>query len=260
MAVVVTIAVAACHGESPHIIDGGPADPDAGCGTPTCSLDYWACSDAGVAWHSSGCNPIAAPGNQGCDPGQRCVWYLLCETADGGHLGTLGCVRDDGTAGLGEACTPASVETPDDCENGLVCVDGTCHDVCGFDGSANAACAPGFNCTRHDGLYTNGDNDPYAGALFCLPESSICNPLGAPGNQGCDEGFRCTWSIEQEEPERLGKLACVPEGTLGAGEACTPATVGLVDDCQSGLICAGGVCADICGFDGSAAAACAPGW
>lgn len=245
IAVVVMVAAGACHDEPPRIIDGFDPDASEGCGPETCSLDYWACSDGGVAWHLSSCNPLSGPGSQGCNPGQRCVWYLLCETADGEHLGTLGCVPD-ATAGLGEACTPPTVETPDDCASGLVCVDGTCHDVCGFDGSANAACAPGYNCTHHDGLFSNGDDDPLAGA--CDPGCDPVTQLRIIDGQPCGAGMGCYVVSSQTETVAV----CANAGEIGHGEAitgpafansCVPGAQPRRRDGMSNTFECGGLCA-----------------
>ncbi len=134
------------------------------------------------------CNPLSPPGQQGCLTGQKCTWIQVQDTPE--DLGKLGCVPD-GTVALGGVCTQGAVgETTgfDDCAAGLICIAGSCSDICGFDGSANAACAAGFNCTRYSSLFANGDDDPVAGA--CNPG---CDPLtqqktgggNCPANNGC---------------------------------------------------------------------------
>ena len=90
----------------------------------------------------------------------------------------------------------------------------------------------------------------------------VCNPLAAPGSQGCATGQKCTWIEIADTPDPLGKVGCVPDGTAQLGAACTRGAVGEAtgfDNCAAGLICIGSVCQDICGFDGSANAACGAG-
>ena len=134
------------------------------------------------------CDPLAAPGAQGCSPGEKCTWINVTEMPM--PLGEVGCVPD-GTAPLEGACTQGPVgETTgyDDCVAGLYCINSVCRDLCGFDGSPNAACAAGHSCTRYSGVFANGDDDPTAGA--CIES---CNPLTqltgsgdpCPANEGC---------------------------------------------------------------------------
>jgi hypothetical protein len=95
---------------------------------------------------------------------------------------------------LGGACTtgtPGESSGYDDCAAGLYCVQNVCHDICGFDGSVEAACAAGYNCTRYANTFANGDDDPIAG---------ICNP-------GCD-------------PLTQTKIGTSPPQSCGAGNGC----------------------------------------
>jgi hypothetical protein len=90
-----------------------------------------------------------------------------------------------------------------------------------------------------------------------------CNPNGAPGQQGCLTGQKCTWVQIQDSPEPLGKVACVPDGTVQLDGACTVGAVGETtgyDDCAAGLYCISNVCKDVCGFDGAVGAACQSGY
>ncbi|HUQ08092.1 MAG TPA: hypothetical protein VM261_36605 [Kofleriaceae bacterium] len=137
------------------------------------------------------CNPLGAPGSQGCLTGQKCTWIQVQDTPEA--LGKLGCVPD-GTAALGAACTVGAVgETTgfDDCQAGLYCINSVCQDVCGFDGSAGAACQSGYNCTRYSDTFANGEDDPVAGICNpgCDPLTQIksgTNPPAACGtNMGC---------------------------------------------------------------------------
>src|SRR5687768_3002453 len=53
--------------------------------------------------------------------------------------------------------------------------------------------------------WPGGGDDPWGPA---------CNPLAPPGQQRCLAGQKCTWIAVQETPEPLGKLGCVPDGTV----------------------------------------------
>jgi hypothetical protein len=155
------------------------------------------------------CNPLGAPGNQGCNPGQKCTWITVQDTPE--RLGKLGCVPD-GTVGSGAQCmTGAPGETTgfDNCQAGLICIANVCADVCGFDGSAQAACAQGFNCTRYDGLCANGEDDPVCGA--CNPG---CNPVTqtrSSDNMPCGTGMGCYLLVSQTETIAV----CANDGDIG---------------------------------------------
>jgi hypothetical protein len=73
------------------------------------------------------------------------------------------------------------------------------------------------------------------------------------GQQNCDTtAQRAAWIRVQETPERLGKIACVPDGSVGLGGACSFGPVGETtgfDNCAGGFICSEGICADICALD-----------
>lgn len=191
------------------------------------------------------CNPLGAPGNQGCDPGQKCTWISV--QTDPEDLGKLGCVAD-GTVALGGACTsgPTGETTGfDNCQSGLICVAGACADVCGFDGSAAAMCAAGFNCTRYDGLYANGDDDPVAGA--CNPG---CNPVTqtrSTDNMPCGTGMGCYLLTSQTETVAV----CAGDGDIGHNvditgtafaNSCVPGAQPRRKDGVSMTVQCGGLC------------------
>ncbi|HRK47104.1 MAG TPA: hypothetical protein PK324_15840 [Nocardioides sp.] len=136
------------------------------------------------------CNVLAPPGMQGCLTGQKCTWIQVQDTPE--PLGKLGCVPD-GTVALDGACTVGAVgETTgyDDCAAGLYCINSVCKDICGFDGSANAACASGFNCTRYADTFANGEDDPVAGVCNpgCDPLTQIKTGTNPPANCGANMG------------------------------------------------------------------------
>jgi hypothetical protein len=162
---------------------------------------------------SGTCDPLAAPGAQGCAAGEKCTWVVVQETPD--LLGTLDCVPD-GTAAAGGACTtgPAGDTTGfDDCAAGLICIGGTCQDVCPLDGSPGA-CADDGACTRYSGVFGSGSDDPVAGA--CTPS---CNPLTQLQSNGdpCPLGQGCYLLVSQTETIAV----CAGAGTLGHGELIT---------------------------------------
>lgn len=134
------------------------------------------------------CNPLSPPGSQGCAAGNKCTWVRITDTPE--PIGMIGCVPD-GAQDVDQACAvgpPGETTGFDDCKAGLICVGGQCRDICGFDGSAAAACASDFHCTRYQDLFANGSDDPIAGA--CI---ASCNPLtqlrfdGSPcaAGEGC---------------------------------------------------------------------------
>ncbi len=78
------------------------------------------------------------------------------------------------------------------------------------------------------------------------PSVQPCNPVT---QAGCEVGEKCAELVEQVEP-LLRKVACVPDGTVGEGEACSQGEAGAssgFDDCQAGLGCVNGACSTICG-------------
>lgn len=87
-----------------------------------------------------------------------------------------------------------------------------------------------------------------------------CDPLAPAGQQSCPVAQRCAWVIDSGPPGRaVGHLGCVPDGTLPLGASCTPTAGGEPDRCTTGLVCAGGTCKDVCGFDGGASSGCEAG-
>jgi len=160
------------------------------------------------------CNPLAAPGTQGCAAGEKCTWIAVTETPE--PLGKLGCTPD-GVAAADGACTrgPAGDTTGyDDCAAGLVCINSICKDICGFDGSAGAACAAGYNCTRYANVFANGSDDPVAGACH-----ESCNPLTQLTTSGdpCAAGEGCYLLTSTTDTIAV----CAHAGMLGHGATIT---------------------------------------
>ena len=163
---------------------------------------------------SGDCNPLAAPGAQGCSAGQKCTWVVIQDTPE--PLGATACVAD-GTQGIGQSCTvgaPGETTGFDDCAAGLICINSSCADICGFDGSAQAQCAAGFNCTRYSGTFANGADDPIAGAC-----SEGCNPLTQLRTSGgpCGEGQGCYLLTSTTETISV----CAGAGDVAIGQTIT---------------------------------------
>lgn len=118
------------------------------------------------------CDPLAAPGQQGCAAGEKCAALLLRVNepwcADALHMG---CVPA-GPAALGAECSwgPVGADTGyDTCAAGLMCAsDRTCRDLCGLPGGPREACAGGLTCFAQDGRF-----DPPAGGE---PRYGVCAP------------------------------------------------------------------------------------
>ncbi len=134
------------------------------------------------------CDPIAPPNQQGCQTGQRCTWIVDSGGLAGDDaVGHVGCVVD-GTLPLGAVCTPTTGGQPDRCTTGLICAGGTCQDICGFGGGADAGCVDGRSCARHANLFASGTAAPIAGAcdLTCDPlTQQIAAGGSCPDQQAC---------------------------------------------------------------------------
>jgi hypothetical protein len=161
------------------------------------------------------CNPLAAPGAQGCPAGEKCTWIEVQDAPE--PIGLVGCAPN-GAQGAGDACSfGATGEATgfDDCAAGLICVAGTCSDVCGFDASPEAACAAGSTCTRYSNLFANGADDPVAGACrqSCDPLTQLQSTSGTP----CGNGQGCY--LLTSSTDTIG--VCAGAGTLAHGQEIT---------------------------------------
>jgi hypothetical protein len=112
-----------------------------------------------------------------------------------------------------------------------------------------AACSDGGGAT--DGpIFIDAEDD----AFVC---NESCNVLT---QTGCCADYKCSWvrvSTGDDDSQQLGQLACVPDGTVAVGEACSYGPSGAstgFDNCASGGIClaspaveqASGSCSAIC--------------
>lgn len=173
------------------------------------------------------CNPIS---QTGCAVGEKCAFILDDPGAGAGHVG---CVPD-GTQGLGEACTDATVAgESDDCTIGSDCYRGVCHEIC----ATVIGCIEGTCTSFQDG---NGNPIPIE---ICLPSCDLLLQDCAGDGEGC---------------YLAGEPVCVGAGTAGIGEPCAAA-----NGCEPGMVCVGSdmggfFCRSFCGpwmncFDGTGA-------
>jgi hypothetical protein len=79
-----------------------------------------------------------------------------------------------------------------------------------------------------------------------------CNPLM---QTGCNAGEKCSWIIDATDPQYVGHVGCVMDGTKNVGDACTFGAAGATgfDDCKAGGVCSQfstpgteGVCKQVC--------------
>src|SRR5262249_55630252 len=148
-------------------------------------------------------------------------------------------------------CTPGqsiACVGPGGCAGGQSCkADGSGYEPCDCGGSST----PDAATDSADG----GSND---GASGDSPDgAATCDPLSPPGQQGCSAGQKCTWILLADTPAKMGRIGCVPDGTIAIGQACTVGAAGATtgyEACVSGTVCVGGFCPDNRGFAGSARA------
>jgi hypothetical protein len=73
--------------------------------------------------------------------------------------------------------------------------------------------------------------------------SFVCDPVA---QTGCLTAEKCTW---QDVTDELGRIACVPDGTVAIAGRCTlmpPGETAGYDDCVRGAYCLSGTCQEIC--------------
>jgi hypothetical protein len=151
-----------------------------------------------------------------------------------------------------------SLVSATDCDDGLACngqdtcVGGVCvhaGDPCGpaetcFEGPVAQCCnqAPVKAC---DGSGRVVEQDACGHELSvvmscsdhgstCLQGRCLCNPVTGTG---CPSGHKCTSTGTRTE--------CVPDGTIGLGQPCTPSGTDA-DECLAGLYCFEGACSELC--------------
>jgi hypothetical protein len=86
----------------------------------------------------------------------------------------------------------------------------------------------------------DGGGGPWDDGLNSYP------PCDLIAQTGCEAGEKCTW---QDVTDSLGRIACVPAGTVAIGGTCTvlaPGETAGYDDCVIGAYCLEVVCLEIC--------------
>ncbi|HVV87008.1 MAG TPA: hypothetical protein VHE35_28410 [Kofleriaceae bacterium] len=212
------LAVATCAacGGSPATIDAAGPPGDGGLDGAVDASSDGGPRDAGLP----ACDPSALPGHTGCGSG-RCTWI----TVDGGPpaTGMVGCVPA-GTVGIGGACTvgpPGAATGYDDCQEGGVCIDGTCADVCSFLGGANG-CGTAETCATYHGLFDDADGHPLAGV--CRRGCDAVGQTDCPPTQGC-------YVLVSQFTSRT---VCAAAGMLGQGQL-IPGQV-FANSCRAGYM------------------------
>src|SRR5688500_4614995 len=76
----------------------------------------------------------------------------------------------------------------------------------------------------------DGDDEP---GVDAGPDPVACDPVA---QTGCAAEEKCTWLVEQVDPDYLARSACVPNGATAIGAACTsgemmPGAESGYDDC-----------------------------
>ena len=215
----------------PGVRDGGGKIPD----PPTGEL---ACQSGACNYQTQDC-----PGGQTCiptpTPPASGDWPPSCQAA--------------GTVAAGQSCSGWN-----DCALGLFCAGvsalpdggvqpGTCRKLCcGGDWSA---CGPDESCYQQLFLLkpgaAPGTEPEYAGADLCGPIGG-CDVLDATS---CAEPGRTCQIVDPR-----GSVACLPEGTVELGGACSSVT-----RCKFGATCRGGKCRRLCRAEEGGTPACPPG-
>jgi hypothetical protein len=222
---------AAADGGIPSVLDGGGKIPDPPNGEEACQ--------------AGACNYQT----QNCPGGQTCIpttappatgdWPPTCAPA--------------GTIAAGQSCSGWN-----DCALGHFCAGvgvlsdggiqpGTCRKLCcGGDWSA---CGADESCYQQLFLLKPG---AAPGAEPIYAGADLCGPIG-----GCDvlDPTSCS------EPGRTcqivdprGSVACLPEGSVELGDACSS-----IVRCKSGATCRGGKCRRLCRAEVGGSPACPPG-
>jgi hypothetical protein len=115
-----------------------------------------------------------------------------------------------------------------------------------------AACSGGSPARPGVTIFDGGDDDN-------PPDSENGDGCSVLTQAGCTAGQKCTWVLSTDptatEPG-LGSIACVPNGVVTVGNACTiqVAAAGGSDNCIGGTQCVNGICEAICDNNGGAPA------
>jgi hypothetical protein len=104
------------------------------------------------------------------------------------------------------------------------------------------------------GVIVNDSGTPDEFVACPRNRTGVCNPLT---QAGCPAGEKCTWILNALEPQYVGHIGCVPDGTAAVGEACRYGPPGCdgYDNCREGAVCSDfqggeGICKQICDQQG----------
>jgi len=88
--------------------------------------------------------------------------------------------------------------------------------------------------------------------LDAAPPLVVCDPRA---QEGCATGEKCATRTLQATPDEISDVACVPDGTVAIGGACTLSggDVGY-SSCKAGGECVNGVCRQVCDQQAGASA------
>jgi hypothetical protein len=221
------------HDAGPDAGDGGP---DAGPQAFSCAVAAQDCdggqsclfeeNGAKTACFSGACDLLG----QDCGEGQKCDY-----ATDDAGVTARACVPA-GDAGVGEPCP--TLDSPEGCRPGLVCVDsgadagtGVCARYC----YADSDCAQDARCEEL--LRLEGTTE--------MPSLCVTLPRCDLLQQDCAAGSACYIG-----PTRPG---CYPEGPVAVGGTCR-----VSSDCVKGAVCAQDgegalTCRSLCGTSGAPA-------
>lgn len=226
-----------------HCPDGDTClDPDGEGGTPgTCAARS---PTGGACLRGRDCQPghycrddvcVAFPtAGQPCESG-LCGVDLWCRHQVDGDIGTC---EPDGAAGANCAYGDGAFNVFAGCEDGLLCIDGTC----AAPGQTDDPCLTNTPQTCEDGF-------------FCLRSSSTCQPNAAAGQacnpiwpQSCAPGLGCHCTQNDATCEAF-------EADVNPGDTCET-SLGLGDTCWRSAECASRNCFD---HDSDGTSTCQPG-
>lgn len=212
-----------------QVEDTGTIDPDTGgsTGTDTSVTDTGE-PDTGTDDTGGGGGDDADGGNGGDDAdagGSACTFFPDdCGEGENCYLQMNGrtCGAFNSENGEGDDCGGLN-----DCDDGLVCSgEGTCRQRCDPDDTANYGCPSERTCVR---LVDENQNElPYG---ICSPECEVYP------NDSCPSGENCY-------PTGSGNACATFNSMNGVGDSCS-----ALNDCDDGLVCISGSCAEKCESD-----------
>ena len=172
------------------------------------------------------------------------IGELASCSSSGGHSGT-------GAGGEGQACYPNGT-----CNAGLTCASHLCVRLPDAGASGGASGSSGTGGASGSGTGGSGggasgaggkDAGGGGGAAGATDAGDASTPVcDVIAQTGCAGGEKCAWVRQQTMPVSVGNIACVPDGTVALGGACSSGGASGTDDCKKGLACVNGSCRTIC--------------